>query len=257
MLDYSSGLAKLTNLDFSSTIFNNSLISGNLKIINDLVNVNALYNISKFIPSYSRIIDDISLPLLSLASSTISIKTEGTYANRLMEEYEFEKSISGNDETQLSENVIELEKKTEEKIISKKDWKSTAFDILNLTLAIAIWIRTEISSRQMEERLIRNILQSEQRIITTFENTVGKLSVHDRKFIVIRDTELKSKPRSNSVFLGTIESFTLVDIINETDKWAYITFFNPVTGESDYGWIRKKYLGNGNNLKNIQFRLNR
>jgi hypothetical protein len=197
------------------------------------------------IEALSLISENSRISFSSLATSIASLDIDGHLGNRLLQDLQInEKSVS-NDTDGLIESINQIEEKAYDGIRVLGHLKRNAFNYITVLLAIYIAIDSSNSSKKMEDRLTARILESKISIVDQFHSEIGALRISDKKFVICRDVNLRSKPSSKGIILRVLYPNTLVDIVDKRNEWALIRAFNYVDGLVIEGWIDQKYLTDG------------
>jgi uncharacterized protein YgiM (DUF1202 family) len=206
------------------------------------------FSISSAISSFNNILENKCLAITSMSSSLTSIVNDDFYGNRLITEYEVDDLVSKENEIGLEEVIIDIKRNCISGVKVRRHFKRNAFNYISLLFGLYTYIQSNIDTETLRKQLFTKIEDSKSEIVEVFKDEIGVLRKMDRKYVVLRDVNLRTRPSNRSDIIMVLKTNNLVDILEEKKEWVKVIFFDFVSGNSFEGWIFKKYLTNGRRL---------
>lgn len=145
------------------------------------------------------------------------------------------------EETTADNLVNSIEEIIEEKCKRLKPNRISFEGMLQIWLALILFIYSIHLSNKTEENLTNRLLQAEQRILKSIEGLKPEES-KEVYFVVERTVKIRLKPSTKSPVITILHSNQRVSLINSKGKWIYIEYFDYIEGLPKSGWACKKYL---------------
>lgn len=123
----------------------------------------------------------------------------------------------------------------------RKQSASTYLSFLSIFLTIVIFLVQVIQSRQSEERILRRIVESEQRMLSKLQEHAPPISA-EALLVVKRRINLREGPSRKARSLRVLQPNTAIEKKAEERDWLRVEFFDFGSGGVQVGWVYKRYV---------------
>lgn len=154
---------------------------------------------------------------------------------------ELDDAFGGIEETNADHLVNSIEEIIEEKCKRLKPNRISFEGMLQIMLAVILFVYSIHLSNKTEENLTNRLFQAEQLILKSIES----LKPEDGKevfYVVERPVKIRLKPSTKSPVITVLHPNQRVSLINSKGKWIYIEYFDYIEALPKSGWACKKYL---------------
>jgi hypothetical protein len=117
---------------------------------------------------------------------------------------------------------------------------STVWALLRLVITLLVFAYQEWGSDQMEVRLNKKILDSEQRIASQIETL--RPTEPRRLLLVSRRLRLREGPSVQEKTIRVLNPGVVLEELDRQGHWVFVECFDVGTGEQNTGWVYGRYL---------------
>lgn len=118
---------------------------------------------------------------------------------------------------------------------------STYLGLLSIFLTIVLFLVQVVQSRQSEERILRRLAESEQRMLSKLQEHAPPIG-EETLLVVTRRLHLRDGPSRQARSLRILQPNTAIEKKAEERDWLRVEFFDFGNGEVQVGWVYKRYV---------------
>lgn len=198
----------------------------------------SVLNSLKIAPDILVDLSNINFITKSLQKNTISPETikilEESFSLNLFRDVD-------NENITLDETIDIVQKSFSEKLQSTAHGLISFEGMLQILVAIILFIYTQESSVNRDEDIAEKMKELEFQVMEQLAQLLPKneLTVY---YIVKRAVNLRASHNTKSTIISVLYRNQRVELIERNKKWIYVKYFDHISGVQKMGWVYKKYL---------------
>ena len=114
--------------------------------------------------------------------------------------------------------------------------------MVQILVAIILFIYAQISSFESEKNITRKIEQLESNVMAQLSQQLLPDNEAKTYYIVKRRVNLRANFNTESTIINLLHPNQRVELIEKNKKWIYVKYFDYIDGVQKMGWAYKKYL---------------
>lgn len=192
-----------------------------------------------FQPPALPIIETYAAQLSDISSSLNSLRHfENTFAGNL---FDCVRAVTTAPEEELHARVDDLAELLETHIAQSRKGPVSFEGIVQIILMVLMFLHQSMTSQSFEVSVMErmNEINTELKKFAPIEK---QSRLPNLRIVTAKALRVRKQPNTTGPPITVLRRNSLVRVLREVKSWAYVEYFDFITGRSSEGWVSKRYL---------------